>query len=403
VTKAVITVPAYFDETRRRATMDAGRLARLEVLDILNEPTAAAIDYGYQAGYLDAEGNVRGAKPIRVMVYDLGGGTFDVTIVEMAGQSFKAVATDGDVRLGGKDWDEKLIDMVAERFRAQHGVDPRSTPETLQEMIIAAENCKRTLTERTKATIIVNQGSTRFKTEVTREQLEEATAPLVLRTRTTTEIVLLQAGLSWDDIDKILLVGGSTRMPMISRMLGELTNRELDRSLSADEAVAHGAALYADLLLKRGAGAPAAFQVTNVNSHSLGIVGIEPGTGRRISTVIIPKNTSLPHTAARRFRTAKPNQNSVRICVLEGESEDPDACVQVGVATIRGLPPRLPAGWPVEVRYSYEENGRMQVTGKLMGHDAAVTVEFTRDNSLSDDDLMLWAECLTEESTRTEL
>jgi molecular chaperone DnaK len=185
-------------------------------------------------------------------------------------------------------------------------------------------------------------------------------------------------------------------------MLHDLTGKELDRSLSADEAVAHGAALYADLLLtKSGLGVGHAdFSVTNVNSHSLGISGFDRNTGRPKTSIIIPKNTPLPHSAIRRFRTAKANQTSVRICVLEGESEQPENCVEVGVAMIRGLPANLPAGWPVEVRYSYDESGRMQVFGKLVGHGAAVTVEFSRDNSLSDDDLMLWAECLTEESNR---
>ncbi len=396
LTKAVITVPAYFDETRRRATMDAGKLAGLDVLDILNEPTAAAIDYGYQAGYLEPGGTIKGERPIRVLVYDLGGGTFDVTIVDMSGQTFKAIATDGDVQLGGKDWDEKLIELVAERFRKAHGVDPRTNAESLQDLSIAAEHAKRTLSERSKTTVIVNHEGTRFKTEVTRAEFNEATAPLVLRTRTTTEIVLLQAGLTWSDIDKVLLVGGSTRMPMIAEMLRDLTGKELDRSVSADEAVAHGAALYADLILKQQGLGPqhTEFTVTNVNSHSLGIVGFDPVTKRSVNSVIIPKNTSLPHTAVRRFRTAKANQATVRICVVEGESPDPSGCIEVGVATIRGLPPNLAAGWPVEVCYSYSENGRMQVTGKLVGHNVAMTVEFVRDNSLSDDDLMLWAECL---------
>lgn len=405
ITKAVITVPAYFDETRRRATMDAGRLAGLDVLDIVNEPTAAAIAYGYQAGYLDADGHVKGDRPVRILVYDLGGGTFDVTIVEMSGQMFRALATDGDVRLGGKDWDEKLIDMLAEAFRLKHGADPRASADTLQALWTTAEAAKRTLSERSKTTAIINHGATRFKMEVTRQQFEEATAPLVLRTRTTTEIVLLQSGLGWKDIDKVLLVGGSTRMPTIVKMITELSGKQPERSVSADEAVAHGAALYADMLLKRNGLGPGhtAFTVTNINSHSLGIAGLDPRSGRRVTTVLIPKNTALPHAASRRFRTAKAGQVSVRICVLEGESELPEGCVEVGVATVRGLPPNLPAGWPVEVSYSYGEGGRLQVSGQLVGHEAAVNVEFARDNSLTDDDLLLWAECLNAEAARQSL
>lgn len=402
VRKAVITVPAYFDETRRRATMDAGRLAGLEVLDIINEPTAAAIAYGYQEGFLDRAGKVTGDKPIRVLVYDLGGGTFDVTVVEMSDQSFKALATDGDVRLGGKDWDEKLVELAASRLTAELGEDPRQSPETLQEMWLAAESAKKTLSERPKATMFVPHGGRRAKVEVTRQEFEAATAPLVHRTSTTADIVVMQAGLTWHDIDRVLVVGGSTRMPMIRCMLEELAGRAVDYSISVDEAVAHGAALFADLMLqKQGVGGGhAQFAVTNVNSHSLGVVGIDLSSGDRVNRTIIAKNTPLPHTATRRFATAKEGQSNVKVTVLEGESELPDACIEVGTCVIRNLPPQLPAGWPVEVRYSYQENGRLLVTAKLGGHKAQVATEFIRDNSLSDDDLMLWGECLAAAARR---
>lgn len=401
--KAVITVPAYFDEPRRRATVAAGRLAGLEVLDILNEPTAAAISFGYQEGFLDREGRIKDEKPIKVLVYDLGGGTFDVTVVELSGQKFTALATDGDVRLGGKDWDEKIIEIAAKRFQQQHGQDPRTDPECLQELSQAAELAKKTLTERPKAQLYVNYQGTRFKTEITRQEFEEATNPLIERTRTTTEIVVLQKGLSWDEIDKVLLVGGSTRMPSVATMIKQLTGKDPDRSVSPDEAVAHGAALYADMLLQKlgmGVG-KTEFSVTNVNSHSLGIVGIEPGTGRRVNAVMIPKNSTLPRTAGRRFKTAKINQPNVRVTVLEGESEMPEACTEVGTCVVRNLPPNLPAGWPIDVKFYYHENGQLEVSAKLSGHDAAeVTTEFIRDNSLTDDDLMLWAENLEREAQK---
>lgn len=404
VSKAVITVPAYFDETRRRATMDAGRLAGLDVLDILNEPTAAAIVYGYQEGFLDRSGTIHGDQPVRVLVYDLGGGTFDVTVVEMSGQSFKAVATDGDVRLGGKDWDEKLVEMAAQRLADELGNDPRDDAEALQELWIAAEAAKKTLSERNKAAMYVNFEGKRHKVEITRQEFEDATAPLVLRTRTTVEIVVMQAGLTWRQIDRVVVVGGSTRMPAITRMLGELAGRNVDHSVSADEAVAHGAALYADLLMTRqgGGSGQTQFAVTNVNSHSLGVVGVDPLTGRKRNRIIIPKNTPLPHSASGRFKTYKANQPNVKITVMEGEGDSPDACMEVGLCVIQGLPPNLPAGWPVEVRYTYRENGRLQVSASLLGHAAHVTTEFVRDNTLSDDDLLLWAECLSAQAERAE-
>ncbi len=396
VTKAVITVPAYFDESRRRATLDAGRLAGLEVLDIINEPTAAAIAYDFQLGCLNSSGPLPGSAPLRVLVYDLGSGTFDLTIVEIQGNTFKAIATDGDVQLGGKDWDEQLVHLAAERFQSQYRQDPRQNPNSLQELWLAAEVAKKTLSERPRASIYVNHVGVRLKIDLTREEFEEATKPLLGRTRTTTEIVVRQAGLSWTAIDKVLLVGGSTRMPQVVTMLQELTGKVPEHSISPDEAVAHGAALYASLLAKAQtlAPGPPRFAVTNINSHSLGIVGVDPTTGRRRNQILIPKNTPLPHTVTRNFKTAKLNQPNVVIRVVEGESERPEACIQVGVCTIDNLPPNLPAGSPVQVSYTYLANGQLQVTGQLRGQQSSATTVFQRDNALADEELRLWAQYL---------
>ncbi len=401
VTKVVITVPAYFDEPRRKATMDAGRLAGLEVLDIINEPTAAALSYGYQLGFLDPVHKSQDNQLLRVFVYDLGGGTFDVTILEIRGNSFKAIATDGDVRLGGKDWDEKLIDLAAAAFLEQHGDDPRTDPSTYQELSAAAETAKKTLTERSRAVLYVNHFGKRTKFEVTREEFERATAALVNLTRTTSEIVLRQAGLTWDDIDRLLLVGGSTRMPMIVRMLEQLSGKPVDQSLAPDEAVAHGAALYADLLLKQRDTtglSQAKFTLTNINSHSLGIVGIDERTKKKINHILIPKNTPLPCAVEQMFKTAKPNQQSVKVEVLEGENSRPEYCTLVGVSVVRNLPKDLAAGWPVNVGYRYEENGRLQVTAKVKGREAPVTATFVRDHNLPEDDLLAWSEYVAHES-----
>jgi molecular chaperone DnaK len=394
VRQAVITVPAYFDETRRRATMDAGKLAGLEVLDIINEPTAAAIAYGYQLGFLDRRGQSTAGRPLRVLVYDLGGGTFDVTIMEIQGTSFKALATDGDVSLGGKDWDEKLIEFASETVRRVLGQDPRDDPAVLQELWIAVETAKKTLTERPKAALFVNHLGKRLKVEVTREQFEEATEALLGRTRTTTEIVVRQAGLSWKDIDKVLLVGGATRMPIVGRMLEELSGKTPERSVAPDEAVAHGAALFAELILQKrkpDGGAPR-FEVIDVNSHSLGIVGVDPRTNGRRNVVLIPKNTPLPHSVTKVFKTHKPGQPNVALRVLEGENERPEDCIPVGVCTITDLPPNLPRGWPVLVRYTYQSNGRLEVTAQLRDHKARVIATFQRENSLDDEDLELWSD-----------
>ncbi len=404
VAKAVITVPAYFEDTRRRATVDAGRLAGLEVLDVINEPTAAAIAYGHQLGFLDRSGTSAASSPLRVLVYDLGGGTFDVTIVEVRPDGFKVLATDGDVGLGGQDWDERLVGLAAERFRQQYREGPRSNPVSLQEPRLAAEAAKRTLTERRKAPIPINHLGERLRVEVTREELEAATADLLERTRISVEIVLRQAGLGWPAIDRVLLVGGSTRMPMVVRMLEELSGRAPDRSVSPDQAVAQGAALYAETLAPRpraDGAPPPSFAVEDVASHGIGILGTDPVTGRKVNKVIIPKNAPLPRTVTRSFRTLKPGQHTVLIRVLEGESERPDACTAVGTCEIRDLPPDLPAGWPVRVRYSYEANGRLHVSARIKGHEAGVAADFTSENSMPDEDLRLWMHFVEQECRPT--
>jgi molecular chaperone DnaK len=188
----------------------------------------------------------------------------------------------------------------------------------------------------------------------------------------------------------LLLVGGSTRMPMVGRMLEELTGRPLDRSVSPDEAVAHGAALFADLHLRRQSPRGARFSATNVNSHSLGIVGVDPRTGRKRNQILIPKNTALPHIRAEVFKTHKANQPNVAIRVVEGESERPEACIPIGVCTV-ALPPDVPAGWPVQVSYAYGSNGRLEVTAQVKGQAEGVTAAFQRENSMGDRDIEMWA------------
>ena len=400
VTHAVITVPAYFDESRRQATIDSGRMAGLQVLDIINEPTAAAVSYGYQLGFLDETQSVHGGKTMSALVYDLGGGTFDVTVLEIDGNEFRAIATDGDVRLGGKDWDEKIVEFAAGKFIAEHREDPRENPSSLQDLWIAAETAKKTLTERPKANVFINHIGVRMKVEITRAEFEEATVGLLNRTRQTTEIVLRQASLKWDDIDRALMVGGSTRMPAVAQMLEEISGKEVDRSLSPDEAVAHGAALYANLLMKKGTGRESKgdFKLTNVNSHSLGIIGLDKATKRKINHIVIPKNTPLPHSIKKVFTTARENQPNVKVEILEGESARPEYCTSVGKAIIRDLPKTLPAGSPIEVKYKYEENGQLSVTAKLKGHESQVVATFARDNNLPENDLMAWSEYIAHES-----
>lgn len=400
VTQAVITVPAYFDEPRRQATINAGKLAGLDVLDIINEPTAAAISYGYQKGFFHRE---TGAvdKPMKILVYDLGGGTFDVTILSIEGQNFTVVATDGDVSLGGKDWDQQLVDFAAEKFQAEHGEDPRKSPTTLQDLFASAEQAKRALTERTRTTMIITHAGKRSKFDVTRQDFEDATAALLLRTRHTCKEVLRASNLEWPKIDRIVLVGGSTRMPQVTAMLEELApGAQIDRSLSPDLAVAHGAAIYADILLKRKKSGSSKFKLIDVNSHSLGIVGIEPSTMQKINHVLIAKNTHLPHKVTQGFKLAKAGQKGVRIEVLEGESRQPKSCTAVGTATVSDLPDNLPQGTSIDITYEYEPNGRLHVSAKLRGQDGVFRITFERESSLKEDDFGVWSEYVAHESRR---
>lgn len=212
------------------------------------------------------------------------------------------------------------------------------------------------------------------------------------------EIVLRQAHLKWDELDNILLVGGSTRMPMVVRMLTELSGKEPDRSVSPDEAVAHGAALYANLLAKKQGDirSTSTFEIVDVNSHSLGLVGIDPSTGRKKNQILIPKNTPLPHAVTGTFKTGKANQANVMLRIVEGESERPEACSQIGTCKIEPLPPNLPAGWPIYVKYAYLADGQLQVTAQVKGQDKAVSTIFQRERNMDSSEMEHWTRYLLE-------
>lgn len=386
--KVVITVPAYFDEVRRKATQDAGYIAGFDVMDIINEPTAAAVAFGFQQGYLNPDGGV--AEPKKILVYDLGGGTFDVTVMEIGGHEFKALATDGDVQLGGRDWDQRLVDFVAEEFIRTFGIDPREDPNTHGRLWRECEDAKRTLSARSKTTISCDYQGHAVRVEITRPAYQEMTQDLLDRTSFTTRQTLQAAGLEWKDIDRVLLVGGSTRMPAVFTMIKELSGMEPDCSVSPDEAVAHGAALHAGLLLAKHQGKAPGFSIKNVNSHSLGVVATDVKTRRPRNAILIPRNTPLPVTAKRVFKTQKAGQRSILVQIVEGESASPDDCSQIGKCSIRDLPRDLPPQTPIEVRFHYEENGRLVVSVRVAKADKAIQHEITRENSMTKDQLDSW-------------
>ncbi len=392
---AVITVPAYFDEPRRDATATAAKLADLDLLDIVNEPTAAALAYGEDLGYLTPEGAPQ--ETMKVLVYDLGGGTFDVTIIEMRPGDIRTLATDGDVALGGREWDLRLADYASERFMAEHGADLQGEFASLQRLLIEAEKAKRTLGVRQETTLEAVHKGKSSQVLLTREIFESMTADLLERTAHTTRQVVAAANLTFDEIDRILMVGGSTRMPMVGEMIEKLSGKPPEQSVNPDEMVARGAAIFAGYLLgKRGLRvSKSKLQVTDVNSHSLGIQGIDQQTQRKHNAILIPRNTPLPHKVTERFVTRRQGQRSIAIHVLEGENTDPDECAAIGQTTVRDLPPNLRQGWPVDVTYEYKTNGCLRVEAKLRGTDRLVELKLERNTSLSGDQVAGWKRAIS--------
>lgn len=392
VRQAVVTVPAYFDELRRKATQDAARLAGWDVLDIINEPTAAALAYGYEQGRFGVEQPPnRSEFDQHVLVYDLGGGTFDVSLLHLEGTRFRTLAIDGDVELGGRDFDERLVNYLANEFAAAHGADPRSDPRDAAQLWREAEDAKRTLSERSKAVVVILHAGVRMRIEITREKFEHLTADLLERTRDTVDLLVRRAGYDWKQIDCVLLMGGASRMPMINNMLRTLTGQDPKLSSAPDEAVAHGAAIFAALLQNRNlAGPMRTCELINVNAHSLGLVGIHHASHRRVTGVMIPRNTPIPTEAVRTFRTLKFGQRNVSVPVVEGECEHPDYNVRLGQCVVRNLPPDLPQGTPVEVRYRYGANGRLFVSARIPSTGQLASVEIERGAHLPPIDLATW-------------
>jgi molecular chaperone DnaK len=361
VEEAVVTVPAYFDDCRRRATQNAGAVAGWRVADLLNEPTAAAIAYAHREGRL-GKGN---GRPERILVYDLGGGTFDTTVLEVkAGQEYRTLATEGEVRLGGHDWDQVLSRYLAEQFRARTGRDPLTSPQGRVEFLQLAQAAKHSLSVRRTASVPCSFEGSRIVLEVTREKFEGLTAGLLERSRTTVEMVLEQAKVRWADLDKLLLIGGSTRMPMVGRMLGEMSGKQPDQTLSPDEAVAHGAAVYAHLRQ-----APDGARVVNVNSHSYRILCINKEQ-KRVAVPLVPKNSPLPKEGTRLIPIKRAGQEEVSIVVCEGESDDPGLCSPIGKVKMQDLPREADKRWVVGVTLRCLENGNITVNASIRDPEA---------------------------------
>jgi molecular chaperone DnaK len=394
IANAVITVPYYFNDLRRKATQDAGRIAGLNVIDIINEPTAATLAYAWQRGELGRTDI--GAKEKTIMVYDLGGGTFDVTVVRYTPTHFRVLATDGDVMLGGLDWTSRIVEHVAEQFRRKYSSDPLANPETKLLFTQECESAKRQLSAKSQTPVNLYHEGKNLTLSVTRGDFERMTADLLQRTRDTTELVLQQSGVDFGTLDEVVLVGGSTHMPAVFKMLEEVSGKKPSRELNPDEAVAQGASIHAAILEARetGGGSRMAQAVikrlrsvtaTDVNSHSLGIEITNPQTRvGKVNHVMIPKNTAIPQKVSQRFTTNVANQQRIRVRVLQGEVPDISACAVIGDFQITNLPPNLPAGSPVEITYSYEADGRIKAEARELTGNRTAELEIVRDSGLSD-------------------
>jgi len=384
---AVITVPYYFNDARRKATEDAGRIAGLNVIDIINEPTAATLTYAWHRGELGGSGRAD-HQPRTALVYDLGGGTFDVTVVRYTPTHFQVLATDGDVRLGGVDWDDRLVNYVADEFQARHGTDLRKSPAAIHVLRNDCDLAKLELSQKAQTSIVCRHAGKALSVTVTREQFESMTADLLQRTADTTELVLKQAGITISQLDALVMVGGSTLMPQVPRMLGQLLKREPRHEISPHTAVAQGAAIHAAILEAKYRGEKtamadkvrkmlAAVKQENVNSHGLGVLAHNPKSGKDVNHLMIPRNTQLPVEVRKTFKTRCENQRRVTVQVIEGDAPDPQACSLLGKCRITDLPAHLKKGSPVCVTYAFDASGRIRVAARdeTNGKEAAIEIE----------------------------
>ena len=375
VSEAVITVPAYFNDAQRQATKDAGKIAGLDVKRIINEPTAAALAYG-----LDNE------TEQKVMVYDLGGGTFDVSVIEIGDGVIEVLSTNGDTHLGGDDFDQKIIDWMVSEFKKAEGVDLSTDKMALQRLKEAAEKAKKELSSATTTNInlpfitATADGPKHFDMNLTRAKFEELVHDLVERTAIPVQNAMKDAGLNYSDISKVLLVGGSTRVPCVQEKVKQLTGKETNKSLNPDECVAIGASIQGGKLAgDAGAGDILLLDVTPLS------LSIETMGG--IATKLIERNTTIPTKKSQVFSTAADNQTAVDINVLQGERQFAKDNKSLGQFRLDGIPPARRGVPQIEVTFDIDANGIVNVSAKDLGTGKEQHITITSGTNMSDDDI----------------
>ena len=374
VTQAVITVPAYFNDAQRQATKDAGKIAGLEVLRIINEPTAAALAYG-----LDKTN-----KDEKILVFDLGGGTFDVSILELGDGVFEVAATAGDNHLGGDDWDQRVIDWMADKFKAENGIDLRQDKMALQRLKEAAEKAKMELSSTTQANINLPfitadaSGPKHLDYTLTRAEFERITKDLLDRIKKPVEQALKDAGLKTGDIDEVILVGGSTRMPAVQDLVKKLTGKEPNMSVNPDEVVAMGAAVQGGVL----AGDVEGILLLDVTPLSLGVE-----TMGGVMTKMIERNTTIPTRKTEIYSTASDNQTSVEVHVLQGERQMAGDNKTLGKFQLTGIPAARRGVPQIEVTFDIDANGIVNVSAKDLGTGKQQQITISGSTALNDDEV----------------